>query len=95
MTNDWPFDQPRNCAVVACRQIVCDGAPILHVVHDAADEGWQFLMLDDVREEDVSVVALEQIVALDPSVLDVANIPSGWRAWRASVDHDWIREPFD
>jgi hypothetical protein len=93
--DDWPFDQPRNCAVISLRQIVFDGAPILHVAHDENDHGWQFLTLDDPREEDASVVALEEIVQLDSSILDVADIPPGWRAWRQSIDHEWIREPTD
>lgn len=93
MNEEWPFDQPPNCAVITLRQIVFDGAPILHVTHDADDHGWQFLTLDDVREEDAAVVLLSEIVNLDPSVLSVANIPPGWHAWRQSVDHEWQREP--
>lgn len=92
MTDDWPFDQPRNCAVISLRQIVFDGAPILHVVHDSDDHGWQFLTLDGAREEDASIVSLEEIVNLDPSVLSVADIEPGWRAWRESTNHEWIRE---
>ncbi|MCY2983983.1 MAG: hypothetical protein NTY15_10125 [Planctomycetota bacterium] len=86
-------DQPRNCAVISLRQIVFGIAPILHVVHDEDDHGWQFLNLDDAREEDASVVTLEEIVKLDPTVLALADIPPGWRAWRKSVTHEWNREP--
>jgi hypothetical protein len=39
---DWPFDQPRNCAVFTLRSIIFDGEPILYVSHDA-DDDWQFL----------------------------------------------------
>ncbi len=95
MNADWPFDQPRNCAVISLRQIVFDGAPILHVTHDADDHGWQFLTLDDAREEDASVVSLEEIVKLDPTVLEVADLAPGWHAWRQSGDHEWVREPND
>jgi hypothetical protein len=84
MIDDWPFDQPRNCAVISLRQIVFGNAPILHVVHDEDDHGWQFLNLDDACEEGASVVSLEDIVKLDPTVLAVAHIPPGWRAWRKS-----------
>ena len=93
MDNEWPFDQSPDCAVVSLRQIVFDGAPILHVTHDADDHGWQFLTHDDVREEDATVVGLGKIVKLDPSVLGVADIPPGWHARRQSADHEWIREP--
>jgi hypothetical protein len=36
---DWPFDQPRDCAVFTLRSIVFDGEPILYVSHDADDDG--------------------------------------------------------
>lgn len=88
-TTDWPFDQPRNCAVITLRSIVFGGAPILHVSHDADDHGWQFLGGGDAEESDAAVVALAEIVQLDPSVLDVADLPAGWHAWRASPDAPW------
>jgi hypothetical protein len=92
MADEWPFDQPPNCAVITLRQIVDGSEPILNVVHDADDHGWQFLTLADAREEDASVVGLGEIVKLDPSVLEVADIAPGWRAWRQSPEHDWVRE---
>ncbi|MDB5321103.1 MAG: hypothetical protein JWN40_2734, partial [Phycisphaerales bacterium] len=57
-TTDWPFDQPRNCAVITLRSIVFGGAPILHVSHDADDRGWQFIGGGDAEESDAAVVAL-------------------------------------
>ncbi len=39
----WPFDLPANCAVVTLRSIVVGGAPIMRIVHDKDDHGWQFL----------------------------------------------------
>ena len=38
-------------------------------------------------------MAMSEIVNIDPSVLDVADMPPGWQAWRPSVDEDWVREP--
>ena len=92
MTDEWPFDQPAKCAVITLRQIVDGSEPILHVVHDADDHGWQFLTLDDVRPDDASVVGLGEIVDIDPTVLEVGDIAPGWRAWRQSPEYDWIRE---
>ena len=63
--------------MISLLQIVFEGAPILHVSHDTDDHGWQFLKLDDARAEDASVVSLDQIVKLDPTVLAVADLPPG------------------
>jgi hypothetical protein len=77
--------------VVTLRSIVFDGAPILLVTHDAEDHGWQFLGSDGADEADAAVVALEEIVQLDSSVLEVADLPPGFSAWRESKSAPWQR----
>jgi hypothetical protein len=87
----WPFDQPRDCAVFTTRQVLESEEPILHVTHDSDDHGWQFLG-SEARPEDAKIILLEEAVELDPSVLQLADLPVGWHAWRASVEEPWIRE---
>jgi len=87
----WPFDQPPNCAVLTVREIVFDGAPILCVAHDADDQGWQFLGATDPDPSRAVVVGLSEIVELDPSVLEVADLPPGWSAKRVSITAAWQR----
>lgn len=91
MDADWPFDQPRNCAVFCIRSIVFDGAPILHVCHDEDDHSWQFLGLEDADVREAAVVLLNEVVKLDPSVLEVADMPPGWHAWRRLRSSPWQR----
>jgi hypothetical protein len=90
---EWPFDQPRNCAVITLRQIAHGLQPIVHVTHDSDDHGWQFLGWENARREDASIVCLSHIVELDPSVLQLADLPPGWHAWRQSPEEAWSREP--
>lgn len=87
--NSWPFDQSRNCAAITLRSIVFGGAPILRITHDEDDHGWQFLGLEDVSLEDGMVIAMHAIVDFDPSVLEIADLPVGWHAIRASKDMPW------
>jgi hypothetical protein len=87
----WPFDQPRDCAVVTLRSIVFGGQPILRVTHDAEDHGWQFLNGRRVNTADAAVVAFEEIVALDKSLLQLADLPPGWCATRSSFSSPWER----
>lgn len=90
---DWPFDQPRNCAVITLRSIVFGGEPMLHVIHDLDDHGWQFLGLADADMNDAAVVALEEIVEMDSSILEIADLLPGWHAWRATPASAWQRAP--
>ena len=92
MEEKWPFDQPRNCAVITLRMIAKGLQPILHVTHDNDDHGWQFLGSEDADEEEASVVSFDEIVDLDPSVLQLADLPPGWHAWRRSAEEPWSRE---
>ena len=88
----WPFDQSPNCASITLKKVINKTAPILHVVHDLEDHGWQFLGLEQPKEEDAAVVGMETILKIDPSVEEVAHIPPGWRAWRKSKETAWIIE---
>lgn len=90
---DWPFDQPPNCATITLKSIIFGGAPILHVSHDADDHGWQFLDGGNVEISNAAVVALAEIVELDPSVFAIADLPIGWCAKRVSKTDNWERAP--
>ena len=89
--HEWPFSQPRNCAVISLREIVFEGKPILYLTHDKDDEGWQFLTREPVSKEDAVVVTLEEIVQLDPSILKLADLPPGWMATRQTASAAWER----
>lgn len=90
-TDTWPFDQPRNCATLTMRQVLDGTEPILLATHDADDHGWQFIGTSDASVADGKVVCLEEIVHLDPTVLEVADLPPGWQAVRERVGGAWTR----
>jgi hypothetical protein len=91
VVENWPFTEPENLAVITLKQIVHQGWPILHVVHDKDDGGWQFLGYDAPSEEDAAVVALRTIVRLDQSVSELADLPPDWHAWRRAPGEPWQR----
>ena len=45
-TDEWPFESPRNLAVITLDRIMDGRNPILYVSHDEDDGGWQFLMAE-------------------------------------------------
>lgn len=85
----WPFDQPRNCAVFTTTTVMKDGCDIIYVFHDADDHGWQCHYGGEKSAADAMVVALREIVAHDPTVLEVAHIAPGWKAWREKRGAPW------
>lgn len=92
MDDAWPFDDPRNVASFCLRQIMDGSSPILLVCHD--DDGrWQFLDGENVSMADALLVGLSNVVSLDPSVRELADLPVGWQATRRDADSPWHREP--
>ena len=86
---NWPFDQPETCAVITTTHVLKEGRDITRVSHDLDDHGWQFHHGDEVKPEDAMVVLLKNIVAHDPSVLEVADMPPGWTAIRTRRGEPW------
>jgi hypothetical protein len=86
------FTDPENTAVVTTKKIIDGTANITLVSHDAKDGGWQFLENDLLpEEENAAVVGLKDIVALDGSVEELADLPRGWVAKRDSIGSAWQR----
>lgn len=77
---DWKFEQPLSCAVFTLRQIIDGSIPVLHVRHDADDHRLQFLSLGSPREGDAAVAGLSEILNMDPSLGELADMPPGWHA---------------
>jgi len=91
MKSTWPFDQPKNCAAITLKSIVFGGKPILLVSHDQDDHSWQFLDGGAFDVADAAVVSMGNIVTRDPSLLEIANLPPGWKAWRKTENSPWQR----
>jgi hypothetical protein len=88
-TPPWPFTDSEETEVVTLNRIVRGESPILLVSHDADDGGWQFVDGGQVFEQDGEVVLLGEIAQLDPTVLDLADLPTGWHAWREGPGQPW------
>lgn len=90
---NWPLNSPPNEATLALRRILVGETSILHVCRDADDGMWQFLDGRPVSMDEAMLVGLKEIVAIDSSVGELADMPVGWEAVRDSVDDPWRRRP--
>ena len=95
MVEPWPFDQPRNCAAFVTREVMDREEPILLVAHDIDDHGWQFIGSSDGTRDNARIILLANAVELDPSILEVTDLPVGWHAWRDAPGSAWIRGAAD
>lgn len=90
----WLFNDVPNTMVITLNNILKNESPILYVSHDKEDGMWQFLDGSNVIEtENASIVSLKQIVeVVDPTVIDIADLPLGWIATRDSKDGEWCKK---
>jgi hypothetical protein len=88
--DSWPFADTPNTAAITTRQVL-EGAPVLRVTHDADDGSWQFLCGTTDNPADARSVGLGWMYARDGTLGEVADLPEGWRAWRASPGLPWER----
>ena len=86
---------PHGGIAITTRQVLRDGWPILLVTNDADDGAWQFVNGHGDTEDTPSamVVGVETVSSVDPTIAELADLPLGWRAWRASPNDPWQRAP--
>ncbi len=85
------FEQSGETAVFTCVHVMQEGDKILYVSHDAGGGDWQFLCeRNDHLAEHGMMVALEEIILMEPTVLEIADMPTGCEAYREQVGGEWI-----
>lgn len=84
----WPFFYSRRDPAVTLRRIAFDGAPVLLVIHDTGG-GYHFLDGEEWTMNDAAVAALEEMLALDPTLAETACLPPGYCAGRKSPEDPW------
>lgn len=92
MVPEWQFDDAPNTASLTT-SFVLDGSPILRVYHDY-EGGWQFHgSVDQPSTTSVGrLVTLESMIARDSSLVELHDLPCGWRAFRKALKSQWQRE---
>jgi len=85
------FKEPLNTAVFTTKFVVEENKPITYVMHDSDDGAWQFFSDDkfDDFECVAKIVGLGEIIKMDDSVLELADMPEGYYAFRESVNDKW------
>ncbi len=91
MAMDWPFDDPARTAVFTSLRIIDGDEWVCRVTHEADDGAWQFHPHGGTPMREAAVVALEEMVALEPRLAELSDLPLGWHAWRESPEAAWQR----
>lgn len=82
------FKESKKQTVFTCLHIIEEHKPILYVTHDI-EGGWQFLCGENHTTADGRIVALQEIIKLDPAVCKTSNLKRGQIAVRESKEKEW------
>ena len=85
------FEDTLNTAVFTTKSVVKDKKEITYVTHDADDGAWQFFSSDDFDnyEEVAMILSLDEIINIDITVLEIADLPLGYFATRPTSKDSW------
>ena len=86
------FKEADNTAVFTTKFVLNEGKEITLVYHDEDDGAWQFFSDDkfDDFENVAKIVGLSEIIDMDNSLLDLADLQEGYFAQRRSKGEKWI-----
>ncbi len=82
------FKCSKKQAIFTCCHIIEENKPILYVKHDV-DGDWQFLCGATHTTEDARIIAMKEVIDIDPSVSEILNLKRGQIAQRQSNDDKW------
>ncbi|SFU30771.1 hypothetical protein [Butyrivibrio sp. INlla21] len=88
----YEFIDDKNTMVITTKNIVSKEKSIVLVSHDEDDGMWEVLEGEEVKEEDAMIISLYEMVNIDPTVNQVADLPLGWIAYRDIEQDKWIKQ---
>ena len=90
---DWKFENPVNVAVFTSSRILSGDDWVYYVSHDEEDGAWQFHPYSGFTPEyEAKVIGLKEMADLEPRIIELADLPLGWCAWRDERDGEWKRK---
>lgn len=84
------FKEDPSTAVITTKFVLEEKSPILFVFH-FSDGFWQFSGSEkNLSDEDYKLISLEEIIKIDPTILEIADLPYEKEAYRKDVFADWV-----
>jgi hypothetical protein len=62
--------------------------PILYIIHNSDGE-WQFFADVRTQLDPVVELSIRDLIAIDSTIIDVAYLKKGWKAWRTDKASPW------
>ena len=89
----WFFPDPADTAALTTVHVLEKRVPVILVAHDSDDGMWQFLCGTSSDSKDGRIIGLGEMLEIDPSLAEIADLPVGWTARRSAPGQKWHRHP--
>ena len=85
------FADALNTVVFTTKYVTEDNKEITYVTHELEDGSWQFFSDDEFEDftKVAKLVTLSNIIRIDKTVLDIADLPLGYYATRKNKKEKW------
>jgi hypothetical protein len=83
------FIDDLNTAVITTKFVLEDNSLIQFVYHYEEDGFWEFLGAENSTEEEYRIISLEEVIIIDESILEIADLPLGSFAYRNDKNDKW------
>ncbi|RDC54053.1 hypothetical protein DU508_23670 [Pedobacter chinensis] len=83
------FKENLDTAVFTSNYIMKENYPVVYVVHHE-DGTWDFWGEQIIDESEIIVVSLRQILDIDPTILELNDLPVAFTAMRKSREDPWM-----
>jgi len=85
------FKDSLNTAVFTTKFVVIDKKDITLVRHEPGDGAWTFFSSDKYEDYEsiAKIVGLGEIIKIDSTILEIADLPKGYYASRKSRQYMW------
>jgi hypothetical protein len=88
---DWKFSDPPHTGVYLSESVNSGREPVTYVSHDPEDGAWQFPGDSMSDGGGPVIVCLHHPIDKDPTLKELADLPSGWWAERNGPGEPWVR----
>ena len=92
--DEWSFSCPIDSAAVTTKFVYERLEPIIQVNH-YIDDGWQFMCNTTDDPDDGVVICMGCFISKFPEMIDLADLPKGWDAFREDKNQPWDKQQFE
>jgi hypothetical protein len=84
------FQDKPDMAVFTTKSVYNKEEDISYVFHHEEDGAWEFIGNSIYTEMDYIILSLREIIELDITILEIADLPLGYEAYREKKNLPWL-----